>query len=131
MSRFTHDPEIKVEAVWAGETLGRANVFAERRGLAARLRSRISSSSSPSPLSARCVMMLSSADRPPLLSRQLPDALLRKASERCQLVVVSHARPLVDALERHGDIALVSLEKELGETIVRDMDTSDWKWPGR
>lgn len=38
MSRFTQDPEIKVEAVWAGETLGRSNVFAERRGPAARLR---------------------------------------------------------------------------------------------
>lgn len=37
-SRFRHDPEIKVEAVWAGETLGRHNLFAERRGPAARLR---------------------------------------------------------------------------------------------
>lgn len=35
---FSHDPEIKVEAMWAGERIGRANVFAERRGPAVRLR---------------------------------------------------------------------------------------------
>ena len=43
-SRFTQDPEIKVEAVWAGETLGRANVFAERRGPTARVRDTASGS---------------------------------------------------------------------------------------
>lgn len=29
---FQRDPEIKVEAMWTGEMLGRANLFAERRG---------------------------------------------------------------------------------------------------
>lgn len=37
-TRFGHDPEIKVEAVWTGSTLGRANLFAERRGQLVRLR---------------------------------------------------------------------------------------------
>ncbi|WP_114357816.1 MULTISPECIES: AAA family ATPase [Rhodopseudomonas] len=37
-SRFTRDPEIKVESVWAGELLGRANAFAERRGPFVRVR---------------------------------------------------------------------------------------------
>lgn len=37
-SRFYADPEIKVEAVWTGELLGRANLFAERRGPYARVR---------------------------------------------------------------------------------------------
>jgi len=39
MHPFQHDPEIKVEAMWTGETLGRANLFAERRGQSVGLRS--------------------------------------------------------------------------------------------
>lgn len=38
LSRFSHDPEIKTEALWVGETLGRANLIAERRGAACRIR---------------------------------------------------------------------------------------------
>jgi predicted ATPase len=37
-TRFSHDPEIKVETVWTGELLGRANLIAERRGQLVRLR---------------------------------------------------------------------------------------------
>lgn len=37
-SRFSQDPEIKLEALWIGEVLGRANLIAERRGKLARLR---------------------------------------------------------------------------------------------
>lgn len=37
-SRFALDPVIKVEAVWNGELLGRANVIAERHGAHSRLR---------------------------------------------------------------------------------------------
>ncbi|MGX7707618.1 AAA family ATPase [Methylobacterium sp. Gmos1] len=35
---FSLDPEIKAESVWNGPTIGRANVFAERRGPLVRLR---------------------------------------------------------------------------------------------
>ncbi|WP_426260645.1 AAA family ATPase [Sphingomonas sp. DC1100-1] len=35
---FAGDPEIKVEAMWTGEKLGRANAFAERRGRVVNLR---------------------------------------------------------------------------------------------
>ncbi len=35
---FGLDPQIKTEAMWTGETLGRANTFAERRGPAVNLR---------------------------------------------------------------------------------------------
>jgi predicted ATPase len=35
---FARDPEIKAEAMWTGEILGRSNVFAERRGPVVRLR---------------------------------------------------------------------------------------------
>lgn len=37
-SAFAHDPQIKAEALWTGEVLGRSNVFAERSGAGARLR---------------------------------------------------------------------------------------------
>ncbi len=35
---FSQDPEIKAESVWTGPIVGRANVFAERRGPLVRLR---------------------------------------------------------------------------------------------
>ncbi|TNC12337.1 DUF2813 domain-containing protein [Methylobacterium terricola] len=35
---FAHDPEIKAESVWTGPIVGRANIFAERRGPLVRLR---------------------------------------------------------------------------------------------
>ena len=265
-SRFTLDPEIKVEAVWTGATLGRANVFAERRGPAARLRDGASGAwrESSSGLSTLDSIMTHRADggdglellqlrermrgwrfyddlrtdrdaparRPqvgtytpvlsgdgsdlgaaietilevgdagtladavadafdgatlsvgerfevemhqhgllrPLGPAELSDGTLRylllaaallsprppelmilnepeaslhpdllaplarlmlKAAERCQLIVVSHARPLVDALTRQGSTMLVALEKQLGETIVGDLEVSDWRWPGR
>lgn len=38
LSRFASDPEIKSEALWVGQMLGRANVLAERRGPACRVR---------------------------------------------------------------------------------------------
>jgi predicted ATPase len=37
-SRFTLDPQIKVEAQWTGDLLGRGNLFAERRGPSVRIR---------------------------------------------------------------------------------------------
>ncbi len=37
-SAFARDPEIKLESVWTGELLGRANAFAERRGPLVRIR---------------------------------------------------------------------------------------------
>ncbi|HEX4182244.1 MAG TPA: AAA family ATPase [Caulobacteraceae bacterium] len=37
-SAFAHDPVIKVESLWTGETLGRANQFAVRNGASVRLR---------------------------------------------------------------------------------------------
>lgn len=57
--------------------------------------------------------------------------LLTKASERCQIIIVSHAPKLVTALERQADCRLIELRKELGETIVSDHGSPDWKWPSR
>ncbi len=39
-SQFTHDPEIKLESLWTGEVLGRANAFAVRAGPSVRIRDR-------------------------------------------------------------------------------------------
>ena len=35
---FPHDPEIKIESLWTGEVIGRANVFAQRNGSSVRIR---------------------------------------------------------------------------------------------
>ena len=53
--------------------------------------------------------------------------LMIEAAERCQLVVVSHAQPLVDALAREGS-TMVSLKKQLGETIIREAEPLNWRW---
>lgn len=266
-SRFSQDPEIKVEAVWTGETLGRANLIAERRGPTVQLRASASGEwqrrfdsllgfdsmmthcadpldglellllrermrgwrfyddlrtdrSAPArrpqvgtftpvlasdgsdvgaaiqtileigdrdtladtiadafagatigvgdrfevemrqpgllrPLSAaelsdgtlRYILLAAAllSPRPPELmilnepeSSLHPDLLaplarlLRKAAERCQIIVVSHATALVDALAVDPESRLVELEKELGETIiVREGLGPSWKWPQR
>lgn len=59
--------------------------------------------------------------------------LIASAATRSQVVVVSHARALVDALAAGG--ALVhELEKHAGETRLRGQGTLDaplWYWPKR
>lgn len=266
LSRFSHDPEIKVEAVWTGQTLGRHNLFAERRGPMARVRSaetgawresfgQLSSFDSimthyadpadglellqlrermrrwrfyddlrtdrgaparrpqigtftpvlagdgadlgaaiqtileigdadalaeavadafdgarvgagPAfevemqqhgllrPLSGAelsdgtlrylllCAALLS--PRPPeLMILNEPEAslhpdllqplarLLAHASRQCQIIVVSHAHALVTELLRTVECELVMLEKQLGETIVKDVEAPSWTWPSR
>ena len=57
--------------------------------------------------------------------------LLVKASQRCQIIVMSHASRLVDALDRHAETLRIELRKELGETIVDQSGRPDWKWPAR
>lgn len=266
-SRFSRDPDIKVEAVWSGELLGRANLFAERRGPRARLRSgetgawtsrseQLSSFDSmitqcadpvdgPELLSLRERMrgwrfyddLRADRDAParrpqvgtftpvlagdgadlgaaiqtivevgdrdalahavadafdgatlavggqfevmmqqygllrPLAASELSDGTLRyillaaallsprppelmilnepeaslhpdllaplarllvAASERCQLIVVSHARPLVEALAQDRRCTPILLEKRLGETIVDGEGWAPrWEWPKR
>lgn len=57
--------------------------------------------------------------------------LLATASLRSQVIVVSHAGPLVDALSAEEGSAVFALEKELGETIVPETEQPDWTWPDR
>ena len=57
--------------------------------------------------------------------------LIVRASARCQIITVSHAAPLVDALERSPEARGIRLYKELGETLVEDVARPRWTWPGR
>ena len=57
--------------------------------------------------------------------------LLAKAAKFCQIIVVSHATRLVDALKHTGGATLIKLEKELGETRVSDGADPAWRWPPR
>jgi predicted ATPase len=57
--------------------------------------------------------------------------LIAQASKRSQAVVVSHAATLVAALAARADCRQIVLEKQLGETIVRDGTPPDWTWPSR
>jgi predicted ATPase len=56
--------------------------------------------------------------------------LIARASDRSQLIVVSHAERLVNALGR-GGAKLVTLQKVLGETEVAGEDPVPWTWPSR
>ena len=56
--------------------------------------------------------------------------LIAKASERSQIVVVSHAVDLVDGLRDAGARQIV-LTKELGETIAEGEERLAWNWPAR
>ena len=57
--------------------------------------------------------------------------LIVKASERSQVIVVSHAQDLVAAIESAGRANRITLEKTLGETQVVDGSSPPWEWPGR
>lgn len=57
--------------------------------------------------------------------------LISKAAETSQVIVVSHAGRLVDALNRQTGIASYELKKELGETVVDGIEKPAWNWPAR
>lgn len=57
--------------------------------------------------------------------------LVSRASETAQVIVVSHAGPLVRELVEEQGAALVALRKNLGETIVEHVDAPAWSWPKR
>lgn len=66
-------------------------------------------------------------------------ALITTAAARTQLVVVSHARPLLRAVTAVADelglpAAVLELRKELGETVVAGqgrLERPSWRWPAR
>ena len=57
--------------------------------------------------------------------------LIGAGTQRSQIILVSHATPLVDELAAAGNGTHVVLEKQFGETVVRDADAPLWTWPSR
>jgi predicted ATPase len=59
--------------------------------------------------------------------------LIATASERSQVVVVSHAATLLKELDAAGSVRQIVLEKQLGETLIQaaDDERPAWLWPSR
>lgn len=57
--------------------------------------------------------------------------LLCKASKRSQIIVVSHSRQLVTAIEDNVASTSIELHKDLGETLVSGTQDVSWNWPTR
>jgi predicted ATPase len=100
------------------------------------------------------VAALLTPDPPPLLVLNEPETslhpdllpaladLVRRASRESQIIVVTHSRPLVRALESGGSsaadpdagVSTIELVKDVGQTIVEGAGTLDapaWHWPSR
>ena len=58
--------------------------------------------------------------------------LIAQASERAQVIVVSHAPVLIDTLQSLPECRSITLEKKFGEsTLAGGEDPASWKWPSR
>lgn len=57
--------------------------------------------------------------------------LVTRAAEKTQVVVVSHARDLVDTLAALPGCLRYELRKELGETVADVEELPRWNWPKR
>ena len=59
--------------------------------------------------------------------------LIARAAERSQVIVVTHAAPLIAALHEHRCHS-ITLEKSFGETTIaglKELDAPSWHWPSR
>jgi predicted ATPase len=60
--------------------------------------------------------------------------LISRVAERSQIIVVTHAEPLITALRKQPGCNSVMLEKNFGETSVvgmKELDVPTWSWPAR
>jgi len=60
--------------------------------------------------------------------------LISRASERSQVIIVTHAAKLIAALSAQPGSHSIALEKHFGETRItgmNQMNTPTWHWPGR
>jgi len=60
--------------------------------------------------------------------------LIGRASERTQIIVVTHATRLISALAEQSGCHSITLKKILGETTIADaakLGAVTWHWPGR
>jgi predicted ATPase len=58
--------------------------------------------------------------------------LIVQAATRSQVIVVSHAAPLIDALQSEASCHAITLSKAFGETeIAGSLEVPRWEWPAR
>jgi predicted ATPase len=57
--------------------------------------------------------------------------LLRHASRNTQIVVISHADALIEAIADTDESRHIILDKQFGETLISNDDRADWIWPAR
>lgn len=60
--------------------------------------------------------------------------LIAQASKRAQIIVVTHAVPLITTLREQAACHSITLEKTFGETSIvgmKKMDIPAWNWPAR
>jgi predicted ATPase len=59
--------------------------------------------------------------------------LIAKAAERSQVIAVSHAPTLIDALQADAKCRAVPLEKAFGQTSIAEdqREPVSWQWPAR
>ena len=58
--------------------------------------------------------------------------LIAGAASRTQIIVVSHAPRLIDALQQEPGCRTIMLAKTLGETkLAEEIDPPAWRWPAR
>lgn len=60
--------------------------------------------------------------------------LIARAADTSQVIVVTHAAPLISALGKQAGCNSLTLEKSFGETVIAgadDLDLPIWRWPER
>ena len=60
--------------------------------------------------------------------------LMLRVAERSQIIVVTHSRPLIAALNEQPGCHSIVLEKSFGETQIADakeLGVPSWQWPQR
>jgi predicted ATPase len=59
--------------------------------------------------------------------------LIAQTARRSQVIVVSHAAPLIDALQQLPECNAIMLEKKFGETVQAGVNpyATSWQWPAR
>lgn len=57
--------------------------------------------------------------------------MIAAAAQRCQIIVITHASALAEALAEEAETSQFQLEKSLGETQIRDHAAPSWHWPQR
>jgi predicted ATPase len=57
--------------------------------------------------------------------------MIAAAARRCQIIVITHASALAQALAEEAETSQFQLEKSIGETQIRDHAAPLWYWPQR